>query len=210
MNRFFLSVSLGIMLILVWPVHGTSVHDNYVYFKDIHGFDFHMKDYCISHGQPFTGWYSGYNDHGGYICVHAGRHGTSHVADWFNDRADVAVGDRVEHDDRPGALNFAIYGDMILKGQNGVHIKCKDIVIGQGHVPGTTFNNWWFGGKSHYMKRVEKDDHVWVWLECPPVDGYCAGTVTVETVHDNSNTFKLPVRACPSSASDPQEYPRHR
>lgn len=204
MSRFCLSVLLGITLIVVWPVYGTSVHDNYVYFEDVHGFDFHMKDHYISHGQPFTGWYSGFNGQG-YICVHAGRHKTSDVADWFKDRADVAVHDRQSIGSWPDKLNFAIYGDMILEGSYGVHVKCQDIVIGQGSEGG--FNNWWFGGKSQYMTK--EGDHVW--LECPPVDGYCAGTVTVVAHGDKSATFNLPVRGCPVSDSDPEDFlPKHR
>jgi hypothetical protein len=213
MNRCFIVLSTAILLILVWPVHGESVHvtyshlrDNYVYFEKVHHFDFIMKDHAITDGQTFTGWYSGMKDGEGYIYVHAGRKGSSYVANWFKDRADVAVGDRVAMDSWPDKLNFAIYGDIIVKGANGAkHVKCKDIVIGQGHTG--SYNNWWIGGKSEYMKK----DGDYVWLECPAVDGYCAGTLTVETIEGHSNTFKLPVRACPTQRNDDLvEYPIHR
>lgn len=204
MKRFLIFVLTVNLLIFVWPVYGTSVHDNYVYFKGPHGFDFHMKDHSITDGQPFTGWYSGFNDHRGYICVHAGRHGSESVANWFKDRADVAVGDRVQWDSWPDKLNFAIRGDMILKGFNGGHTKCKDIVLGQGHTG--AYNNWWMGAKSTTM--VERDGIVW--MECPPVDGYCGGVVSVYTVSGSSNTFDFYVQTCPPAKSDKVDYPLHR
>ena len=204
MKRLSIPVFTAILLVFVWPVYGTSVHDNYVYFEDVHGFDFHVKDHSITHGQPYDGVTSGMSGSKGYMNVRAGRHGSDDVADWFKDRADVAVGDRVASDSWPDKLNFAVYGDMVVKGSDGGSVKCTDIVIGQGHTG--SFNNWWIGGKNANMHK----DRSTVWLECPAVDGYCAGTVTVETIEGNSNTFKLPVRPCPSDSGEPLEYPLHR
>lgn len=206
MKRFFICLSTAILLIFVWPVYGTSIHDNYVYFKYVHHFDFHMKDYFITKNQPFKGISSGMTDGKGYIKVKAGRHKTEEVANWFKDRADVAVGDRVVYDSWPDKLNFAIYGDIVVKGDNGGYVKCMDIVIGQGHTG--AYNNWWIGGKSEYMKKEGRN----VWLECPPVDGYCAATLDVWSVTDNSNTFQLPIRACPPppKSQEPLDYPENR
>jgi len=197
MKRCFIYLSTAILLIFVWPVYGTSVHDNYVYFRYVYDFHFIMKDHSITHGQPFTGWYSGMHEHNtGYICVHAGRHGSEEVAQWFKDRADVAVGGLVVHDSWPDKLNFAIYGDIVVKGANGGYVKCKDIVIGQGHTGAD--NNWWIGGKSEYMKK----DGYYPYLECPPSDGYCAATIDVWSVTSNADTFQLPIRSCPPAQSD--------
>jgi len=137
--------------------------------------------------------------------VHARRHESSSVVDWFKDRADVAVADMVVLDDLPGKLNFAVYGDMVVKGHNG-SVKCRNIVIGQGHTG--TFNNWWIGAADTRMYRVD-DASVDAWLECPPVDGYCAGTVGIETDLE-SNVFTLSVRTCPSDSGEPAEMPLHR
>ena len=191
-------------LIFVGPAYGVSAHDNYVYFEDVYGFSFHVKDHSISSGQPFDGVTSGMAGSNGYMKVRAGRHKTSDVADWFKDRADVAVGDRVAVDSWPSELNFAVYGDLVVKGSNGNDVKCTDIVIGQGSTG--SFNNWWIGGKSGNMHK----DRSTFWLECPAVDGYCAGTVSIETIEGESNRFKLPARPCPSDSGAPLEYPIHR
>jgi hypothetical protein len=204
MKRLRILVFTAILLTFVWPVYGTSVHDNYVYFEDVYGFSLHVKDHCITDGQPYDGVTSGMSGGNGYINVKAGRHGSDDVADWFKHRADVAVGDRVASDSWPDELNFAVYGDMVVKGSNGGCVKCTDIVIGQGHTG--AYNNWWIGGKSGNMHR----DGDTVWLECPAVDGYCAGTVTVETIQGEDNKFKLPARPCPSDSGAQLEPPRHR
>jgi hypothetical protein len=122
----------AILLMLVVPVYGTNAHWNYVYFKQVRDFQFTIKDHSITDGQPYDSAGSGYKNGEGYVVVHAGRHGSSSVADWFKDRAGVAVADRDVLDDMPGKLNFAVSGDMVVKGPNG-SVKCRNIVIGQGH-----------------------------------------------------------------------------
>ena len=209
MRRLGILVFTTILLGFVWPVYGTSVHDNYVYFEYVHDFNFHLKDHCITDGQPYNGVTSGMSGGEGYINVKAGRHGSSDVADWFKDKADVAVGDRVAFDSWPEELNFAVYGDILVKGANGKYVKCTDIVIGQGHVG--AYNNWWIGGKSGNMHKDTNSGTAW--LECPAVDGYCAGTVTVGGFGDKSNVFDLGPRPCPSpsnSGGEPVDLPRHR
>jgi len=69
-------------------------------------------------------------------------------------------------------------------------------------------NNWWIGAADTRMYRVD-DASVDAWLECPPVDGYCAGTVGIETDLE-SNVFTLSVRTCPSDSGEPAEMPLHR
>ncbi len=204
MKHLLIFVLSAISLIFVGPAFGASAHDNYVYFEDVHGFDFNVKDHSITGGQPYDGVTSGMAGGNGYMKVRAGRHGSDGVAQWFKDRADVAVGDRVAFDSWPDKLNFAVYGDMVVKGSNGGDVKCTDIVIGQGHTG--AFNNWWIGGKSANMHK----DRDTVWLECPAVDGYCAGTVTIETIEGKSDKFKLPVRPCPSDSGAPLAYPIYR
>ncbi len=204
MKRIFPFLLTAVLLMFVWPAFGTNAHWNYVYFKQVRDFQFIIKDHCITDGQPYDSAGSGYKDGEGYVVVHAGRHGSGSVADWFKDRAGVAVGDRVIDDDMPDKLNFAVYGDMVVKGPNG-SVKCRNIVIGQGH--SGAFNNWWIGAANTRMYRNGPSD---AWLECPPVDGYCAGTVGIETSAVESAVFKLSVRTCPSDSGEPPEMPRHR
>ncbi|MDT8380327.1 MAG: hypothetical protein RQ739_15695 [Desulfotignum sp.] len=203
MKRLRILVFTAVLLIFAGLAYGTTEHDNYVYFENIHGFKFHLKDYYITHGQPYDGVASGMSAGKGFIKVEAGRKGSSEAADWFKHRADVAVGDRVVFDSWPDKLNFAVYGDIVVTGKNGGKVKCKDIIIGQGHTG--AYNNWWIGGKNANMK---KDGNI-VWLECPPVDGYCAGTVSLHTIKNRSNIFSMFPRPCPFGGAS-LELPRHR
>ncbi|MCF8127686.1 MAG: hypothetical protein K9N10_04160 [Deltaproteobacteria bacterium] len=204
MKRIFSFLLTAILLMFVWPAYGTNAHWNYVYFKQVRDFHYTINDHSITDGQPYDSAGSGYKDGEGYVVVHAGRHGSSSVADWFKDRADVAVGDRVLDDDFPSKLNFAVYGDMVVQGPNG-SVKCRNIAIGQGH--SGVFNNWWIGAKSTQMYKNGDD----AWLECPSTDGYCAGTVGIETSDTESAVFKLSVRTCPSdSGEEPVKIPLHR
>jgi len=204
MNRRFIGVMTGILLIYASPVYSKSEHDNYVYFTNVSGFDFHMSDHAITQGQPWGGISVGFGATIGEIIVFAGRHGSEAVADWFNDRADVAIDTR--HSGGigfPEKLNFAIYGDLEVGGHEGSSALCKGIVIGQGHVG--AYNNWWIGGKNVNMFQLNGQ----YWLECPPVDGHCGGLVLIST-HE-SDTFPLELRLCPASQSkELPYYPRHR
>ncbi len=204
MSKLFIFAVMGILLICTLPVYGTSIHDNYVYFTNVAGFDFRMIDHSITDGQPWGGIRTSSGGDGGEILVSAGRHGSEGVARWFKDRADMALDTRhaAGAADWPDKLNFAIYGDMELWGDNGGSALCKDIVIGQGHVG--AYNNWWIGGRNTNMYELNGN----VWLECPAVEGHCGGVVLLST-HD-SDTFPLSVRACPPAQSDePIDQPLH-
>jgi len=206
MNRRFIGIVIGFLLMYALPVHGKSEHDNYVYFTTVSltHFDFQMHDHYITSGQPWGGISVGYSSSAGIIDVSAGRHASEDAANWFNDRADVAIDTR--HTGGigfPQELNFAIYGDLEVGGYEGSSALCKGIVIGQGHVG--AYNNWWIGGKNANMYELNGQ----YWLECPPVDGHCGGLVLIST-HE-SDTFPLELRMCPASQSkEPPYYPKHR
>lgn len=228
MNRLFISIVMGVMILWVSPAYGASEQDNYVYFfnsteKDmVAGIEFILKDYSITHGQPWGGIDTGMtynyekkNIHAGYVWVGAGRHGSDDVADWFNARVDLAIAERQvgwdPENDRPGKLNFAIIGDLVLKVEGsppgGASVLCRDIVLGQGHVG--TYNNWWIGGRTTNMHAQYYGN---TWLECPPVDGHCGGVVIFWTEYRKSNGIEVDLLLCPvqEDAPEPGPLPRHR
>jgi len=182
---------LSLFMLGTAPALSTTQHRNYVYFPHASDFRFDLHDHYITSGQPWGGIdYGAGSDHGGFVLVYAGRHGSEHAANWFKDRADVALATRnPTNTSWPDKLNFAIQGDMYIQGSNGGWAKCENIVIGQGHWG--LFNNWWIGGKDGTMYTVSGR----VWLECPPVDGYCGGVILLST--DLSDQFPLSIRTCP-------------
>eukprot|EP01083_Nonionella_stella_P068922 183329_1 len=138
---------LSIFLLLPAVLTGTTMHDNYVFFKceNIANYKFYMDDYSISSGQPWDGiTYSTQTDYGS-IDAKAGRHGTSEVANWFKIKlgGGQAVGIDSGDTTSPDDLNFAFYGDMSFDLENKSYA-LPNVAIGQGHF--TTRNNWWFGG----------------------------------------------------------------
>lgn len=216
MNNCYRGVFFTILLTLavVIPAHGTSEHDNTLTFGNpggLSGFSFFLNDHAITGGQPWHGVSSGtttdeFGNLSGYIDVKAGRKGSSGVADWFNARADVAIGTRHEGDiGTPSELNFAIIGDIQVILKDGSSALCQDIVIGQGHVGG--YNNWWIGAKNNTMYHVGE----YAWLECTPVEGNCGGVVVLSPGYLQSDEFDTTFQLCPTSLSDIRErMPRHR
>lgn len=202
MKRCFIYMVMTAVMLCALPAQGTSVHDNYVYFEGTSYLDFRMTGHHITSGQPWDGIDTAYGGDGGRIIVSAGRHGSDDVADWFNDRADLALGTR--HDGgtgHPDQLNFAIHGDLILEesGSHGGKVIAKGIAIGQGHVG--AYNNWWIGAEDSVIKEMDGE----VWLECPAQDGYGAGIVILKT--SGSDTFEVEVHSCTPTTS-PRETPR--
>ena len=191
LTGLLLWAALLLLLLATAPARSTTQHRNYVYFPGVSDFRFDLNDHYITSGQPWGGIdYGAGSEHGGFVLVYAGRHGSEHAANWFKDRADVAIVTR--HTGSygwPHKLNFAIQGDMYIQGSNGGWAKCEGVLIGQGHKG--AYNNWWVGGKAGTMYTVDNR----VWLECPPVDGYCGGVILLST--KDSNRFPLSVRTCP-------------
>lgn len=192
MKRLYIVAAMTALLLCAPPVFGASLHDNYVYFTNVHGFSFRETGHHITDGQPWDGAQSHRDGHKGYIIVRAGRHGSKDVARWFRDRADLALGARTSAD-WPDELNFAIHGDLKITGANGGSALCKGVAIGQGSQG--AFNNWWIGGRSDVMKEV--GGHYW--LECKSKDDYCGGVIRLST--DGSATFPLAVHTCPPPES---------
>ena len=108
--------------------------------------------HVVSNGQPYGGIY---ND-GGQITVVAGRHGTSGVANSFNNGLSVdnamttwSIQQHVDHQ-LPGALNFYV-ADTNHNDECGVGfvimgrtVVCLGTRLGQGSAD--EHNNWWLGG----------------------------------------------------------------
>lgn len=196
MKHLYLITAITLLLLCAPPVFGTSVHDNNVYFTGVYGFSFQEISHSITDGQPWDYAHSHRDGTKGYITVRAGRHGSEKVARYFKDRADLALGARTSAD-WPDELNFAIRGDLLIKGSNGGTALCRDVVIGQGHAG--AFNNWWFGARDDVLKEVGGN----YWLECESADGHCGGVILIST-HD-SDTFPLTVHNCPPPpASNPR------
>jgi hypothetical protein len=188
MKRLYIVAAMTALLLCAPPVLGKSVHDNNVYFTNVYGFSFHLNEHYITDGQPWLGAHSHRDGNKGFITIRAGRHSSEYAARWFKDRADLALGARTSAD-WPDKLNFAIYGDLLIKGSNGGSALCRGVVIGQGHVGG--YNNWWIGARDDVMKEV--GGHYW--LQCESRDGHCGGVILIST-HD-SDTFPLEVHTCP-------------
>ena len=83
----------------------------------------------------------------GVMTFRVGRHGTSDVADWFNN---LVKADQNTFGHTADKLNFAFMGTLVLTISGGNistpqrTFTFKNVAIAQGHA-GTT-NNWWFGG----------------------------------------------------------------
>ena len=133
-----------------------TYHDNDVYFQieDEYNFingSYTVEDFKISSGQDPDGHIKVgqiYNmDKYGNISFSVGRHGTSDVADWFNN---LVKADQNTFGHTADKLNFAFMGTLVLTISGGNistpqrTFTFKNVAIAQGHA-GTT-NNWWFGG----------------------------------------------------------------
>jgi len=85
---------------------------------------------------------------GGSITFYADRHKTDQVAEWWKSRIPA---DHNTFDKNPGALNFAVIGNLELNVTGGIFgnekyvIRTEGIAMAQGHT--ASRNNWWFGAK---------------------------------------------------------------
>ena len=78
-----------------------------------------------------------------------GRHGSSDVANWFNDNIKSENHCTFKH--FADELNFAIIGNLQLKIKGGIfgngwNFIIESVALAQGHTD-TSRNNWWFGGQ---------------------------------------------------------------
>jgi len=135
-----------------------TYHDNDVTFSLEGGYSlisgsYTVESYSVSDGQDPDG-----NIHDGLevtcgsdgtFTFRVGRHGTSEVADWFNNRVPASQ-TTFNHD--AGKLNFAFLGTLqltITGGQLGDTqgtFTFTQIALAQGHSGAS--NNWWFGGQN--------------------------------------------------------------
>ncbi|MFN8125180.1 MAG: hypothetical protein U0R64_01520 [Candidatus Nanopelagicales bacterium] len=123
---------------------GVSEHDNVLDIESSESLSFTWDGgYSITAGQPWGGVTTGSGTPGGgsgiNVTADAGRSGSSEVADWFNARSTLAVGDDQGTDNSPEELNFAFSGTLSINGTD------YPVVIGQGHSGAN--NNWWIGGQ---------------------------------------------------------------
>ena len=85
----------------------------------------------------------------GVMTFRVGRHGTSDVADWFNN---LVKADQNTFGHTADKLNFAFMGTLVMTltgsafNNQETTITFPNIGIAQGHA--STTNNWWFGGKT--------------------------------------------------------------
>ncbi|MBQ4838552.1 MULTISPECIES: hypothetical protein [Pseudoalteromonas] len=123
-------------------------HDNEFTFnlEGLSSISFVVKEHKVTEGQP----YDGVTCDGRTITVKAGRHNSSEVAVWFNERINIGGIAKTYSSHSPSSLNFAVTGTLVFNMKNGVTYTFDDFVLGQGHYSGN--NNWWIGSK--YMVGV--------------------------------------------------------
>jgi hypothetical protein len=120
----------------------TTSHDNLVEFvrylslsSVTYAFD---GQYCITSGQPWDGISSSESDGSCTLDVKAGRNKTSGPAQWFKNRATMAMCVSGSWLGWPSSLNFAFNGTITIDGNS------YQLVVGQGN--DGMHNNWWIGG----------------------------------------------------------------
>jgi len=94
--------------------------------------------YSITSGQPWGGLITSESEGSCTIDARAGRKGSSGPAQWFKDRASVAMSASGSWGAWPNNLNFAFDGILIIDGNS------YQLVVGQGN--DGVHNNWWIGG----------------------------------------------------------------
>lgn len=94
--------------------------------------------YDITAGQPWGGISISESDGSCSINARAGRKGSTDPAQWFKDRASVAMSASGSWGGWPQNLNFAFNGTLTIDS------KSYQLVVGQGH--DGAHNNWWIGG----------------------------------------------------------------
>lgn len=190
-----MSAVMSAMLICTLPVYGW-VHDNRVYFKNVHGFTWIEADHYISDGQTWKSISYSYHssENRGEINIRAERHGTDAAADWFKKKGKKGHGGNayglLALEDWPSKLNFATYGHFTFKDQHGRQAICHDVVIGQGHT-WVGCNNWWVAGLHLHEYGREH------WLACKPTSTHHGAVIPFSG--DGSNYFNLELWMVPRS-----------
>lgn len=195
MRSIFKTAGTGATILLIAAgAMATTEHDNYVDF-DLDGvteftFTPNATDgYKVTEGQPFDGVTSSVSGEHGWINVKAGRHGSSDVAEWFEQQ--VGSGATAACDSSgnfPDNLNFAVAGTLTFTVSNGASYTCDDVIIGQGHFTGA--NNWWVGGP--HMQGVHASIGGGVYQNCDQKGTHVTPTeVTFMPETPCSNTFSM-------------------
>jgi hypothetical protein len=155
------TAALAAVLCVASTANAATVHENLFYFSVPNlqqGFEFDVKQYEITKGQPYEGTHTDIDTlkHYAEIFVKAGRKGSYDTGYWF--RAQVGAGAALGANSKaklPQDLNFAIRGDLTIKA-GGTSVVCRNLVLGQGHQSFTTFNNWWVGGPNMTLEHDDK------------------------------------------------------
>ncbi len=117
-------------------------HDNLVMFNryaTINNISYAFDgQYCITGGQPWGGISASEDDGNCTLDVKAGRKKTDGPAQWFKNRATMAMCVSGSWLGWPSSLNFAFNGTLTIDGNS------YQLVVGQGN--DGVHNNWWIGG----------------------------------------------------------------
>lgn len=135
-----------------------TYHDNIVQFItsgniELVGGSYTINQHSISSGQDpkiYIKDGTTYNfDSSGTMTFKIGRHGTTEVANWFNQRI---YPNQNTFGHSAGDLNFAFMGTLVLTltgapfNSQPQTITIENTSLAQGHAG--TSNNWWFGSES--------------------------------------------------------------
>lgn len=130
----------------------------------IKDFSFELDEHFVTSGQPWEGVSTEETSDTGTLIVKAGRKGSKEAAEWFIEKAaDGSVLGCSSSSKHPSKLNFAFTGTLSFT-HAGKKIKCKNMLIGQGH---STRNTWWLGGA-----KMTGMDTPFGGVVISPVDGY--------------------------------------